>query len=306
MQSRVTWRLRPLAVTVSACRRPAGPLPGRLIGHIPIRGTRDHNHGVREATSASRSGREATRWHDCSLAWLDHFDPREPDSRWIRGSRTLAKRRSRTHRPYVAALTTHPSEASVRRAGTPSRDRLALVLCSDGETSASTFPSLSPDAALDERDARRAGRTFGYSTSHLRLRDSGRTNIPIHVFSRHTERDGAWMTRNPLNVLRRRVSRSAEMGRVPTRAHSPRDPGYERRLQRILERDLTRLSPCADCGRRRNSCAPTSPSGRPRFRHCALSRPRGSWIRDALPVTAKTDGTCVCALPPDLAFPSSR
>jgi len=88
---------------------------------------------------------------------------------------------------------------------------------------------------------------FGYWNVRDFVPDRWKNEYPNPAFDRMTERDGAWMARILARVTPRMVHTLVEMGKLP----SPANAAYlesvlSGRLDRVLERYLTRLSPVTE------------------------------------------------------------
>ncbi|HWZ93462.1 MAG TPA: hypothetical protein VNW92_31600, partial [Polyangiaceae bacterium] len=152
-----------------------------------------------------------------------------------------------------------------------------------------------------EKAQRTPGREkFGYFDVATFVPDEWKNEYPNPAFSRMTERDGAWMTRILARFTPEMVRALAELGRFS-------DPGdtahvaavLNGRLQKILQRYLTRLSPLA------------SVRVEDHQQLCALDLAKWRRVREpgsfrytaragdgqALPVAPRDDGTVCVSLP---------
>jgi hypothetical protein len=99
-----------------------------------------------------------------------------------------------------------------------------------------------------DRNAREPGHEiFGYFNAKDFVADEWKNEYPNPAFSRMTERDGAWMARILAHFTPEMVRALAEMGKFSDPSNTDYLTGVlEGRLERILDRYLTRLSPLAD------------------------------------------------------------
>jgi hypothetical protein len=218
-------------------------LPGRLIGPFRYEGIRhdDPNDVI------AHEDRRDLRGGRLLAAWIDHFDAREQNSMdsWIA---------ERAEKPdsspgYVRHYYLDTSdclgsewdwEAITRRLG------FSYIL--DWGDLAADFFTLGIPLRPWDRVQRHPGREiFAYFNVEEFVPDEWKNEYPNPAFSRMTERDGAWMARILAHFTPEMVDTLARMGDFA-------DPGItaylatvlEGRLERLLDRYLTRLSPIAD------------------------------------------------------------
>jgi hypothetical protein len=216
-------------------------LPGRPLGPFRYEGTRDDDpHDVipHEQRRELRGGR-------LLAAWLDHFDAREQNTMdaWI----TDSKAKSAPGRVIHYYLDTSDCLGSEWAWDGISR-RLGRSYVFDWGDVGADFVTLGLRRRPWELVQRTPGRElFGYFESEHFVPEDWKMEYPNAAFSRMTERDAAWMARILSRFSPEMVRALAELGRFS-------DPGntahlarvLEERLERILRRYLTRLSPIAD------------------------------------------------------------
>jgi hypothetical protein len=218
-------------------------LPGSLIGPFQYTGTRsdDPNDVI------AHDDRRELRGGRLLAAWLDHFDAREQNTMdtWI-SDRKDEPDGSPGHVVHYY-LDTSDCLGSEWAWDAISR-RLGYSYVVDWGDTAADFVTLGIPTRPWDRVRREPGREiFGYFNAKDFVADQWKNEYPNAAFSRMTERDGAWMARILARFTPEMVVTLAEMGQFT-------DPGHtsylasvlEGRLQKILERYLTRLSPIGD------------------------------------------------------------
>ena len=215
-------------------------LDGRLIGPFRYEGTRkDDPNDVIE-----HQHRRELRGGRLLAAWLDHFDAREQNSMdvWVAANAKNADSSPGFVRHYYLDTSdtlgsTWDWEGVSRRLGHSylldwgdiGLDFLALGLASRPWDRAQMEPGFE---------------IFGYFSAKDFVAEDWVNEYPNPAFSRMSERDGAWMARILAHFTPEMVRKLAELGRFS----DPRKTEYlakvlEARLQAILSRYLTRLSP---------------------------------------------------------------
>ncbi|HVY44766.1 MAG TPA: hypothetical protein VHB21_02760 [Minicystis sp.] len=218
-------------------------LPGHLIGPFKYEGTRadDPNDRVRhEDRRDLRGGRLVA-------AWLDHFDAREQNSMdsWI----SLDKKRDEASPGFVRHYYLDTSDClGSEWAWDPVSRRLGHSYLLDFGDIGTDFITLGVlTRPWDTAERTKGQEVFGYFHVGDFVPDRWKNEYPNPAFSRQTELDGAWMARVLARFDRPAVRALAEMGQftAPGRTDYLTDL-LEGRLELILDRYLTRLSPIGD------------------------------------------------------------
>lgn len=218
-------------------------LPGYLIGPFRYEGTRgdDPNDVV------AHEDRRELRGGRLLAAWIDHFDAREQNTMdtWL-----AAKGGDSDASPGHVAhyyLDTSDCLGSEWEWDEISR-RLGYSYIVDWGYIGADFVTLGIPTRPWDRVKHVPGREiFGYFDVTNFEPEKWKNEYPNPAFSRMTERDGAWMARILARFTRQRVEALAKLADFT-------DPGntaylasvLEGRLERILARYLTRISPIAD------------------------------------------------------------
>jgi hypothetical protein len=272
-------------------------LPGHLLGPFRYLGTRadDANDVIpHEDRRELRGGR-------LLAAWLDHFDAREQNSMdsWIadRGKDDPDSSPGYVRHYYLDTSDCLGSEW----AWDGISKRLGYSYLLDYGDIALDFVTLGTRDDVWDHIERTPGRKqFGFFNVKDFDPEGWKNEYPNPAFSRMTERDGAWMARILSRFTPETVSALAKLGEFS----DPADTAFvaetlEGRLERILGRYLTRLSPIADvhveddallCG--------VDLAERRRVRDAASFRYEAR-LSDgsALPVTRRSGGAVCVALP---------
>lgn len=277
-------------------------LPGQLIGPFRYEGTRsdDPNDAI------AHQERRELRGARLLAAWIHHFDSREQNSMdsWISDAGKEAPDASPGYvRHYY--LDTSDSLGSEWDWDGVSR-RLGHSYLLDWGDIGRDFVTLGIPTRPWERTQRAVGHEkFGYFDIDTFVPEDWKNEYPNPAFSRMSERDGAWMARILARFTPEMVRALAEMGRFS----DPGDTQYiekvlEARLQKILARYLTRLSPLSDVyvDQGNSLCALDLARARhlqplPRFRYSAEASGPVS-----LPVQERT-GDRICIALPRHEFP---
>ena len=218
-------------------------LPGSLIGPFRYEGTR----GDDPSDVVAHEARRELRGGRLLAAWLDHFDARQQNTMdsWI----SVQGKDSDTSPGHVVHyyLDTSDCLGSEWDWNEISR-RLGYSYIVDWGDIGADFVTLGIPTRPWDRVRHVPGREiFGYFDVKNFEPDKWKNEYPNPAFSRMTERDGAWMARILAHFTPQRVEALARMADFT-------DPGataylasvLEGRLERILERYLTRLSPIGD------------------------------------------------------------
>jgi hypothetical protein len=218
-------------------------LPGRLLGPFRYEGTRkdDPNDIVpHEDRRELRGGR-------LLAAWLDHFDAREQNSMdsWI-ADRAKDTDSSPGHVVHYY-LDTSDCLGSAWDWEEITR-RLGYSYIVDWKDLSTDFVTLGiPLRPWDNVKRAPGHEQFVYFDVQNFEAEDWKNEYPNPAFSRMTERDGAWMARILARFSPEAVRTLAEMAAFS----DPKQTDYlayvlEGRLEKILQRYLTRLSPIAD------------------------------------------------------------
>jgi len=241
-------------------------------------------------------------WSYTIEAWIDHFDAREQNSMdsWIADA---GKKGAPDSSPgYVRHyyLDTSDSLGSEWDWDGVSR-RMSHSYLLDWGDIGYDFVTLGIPTRPWERTERTKGHEkFGYFDLATFVPEDWKNEYPNPAFSRMTERDGAWMTRILARFTPEMVNALAEIGKFS----NPSDTAYignllNARLEKILARYLTRLSPLTDVRVENGN------------QLCALDLARYRHVRSAeqfqysaqlaagsnLPVVPRTDNSVCVTLP---------
>src|SRR5579859_3357676 len=279
-------------------------LPGYLLGPFRYEGTRDDDPN----DAIDHEDRRELRGGRLLAAWLNHFDAREQNSMdtWLadRSDRPESSP-GRVRHYYLDTSDCLGSEW----AWDPISRRLGRSYLLDWGDIGSDFVTLGIPTRSWERVRRAPGRAkFGYFDVGTFDPEGWKNEYPNPAFSNMTERDGAWMARILARFTPEMVRALAEMGQFS----DPEDTRYlgevlEGRLQRILERYLTKLSPLDNLRIERSDalCA-TDPARRRRVRdEASFHYDARSSDGASLAVTTRDDGSVCIALPPASADESA-
>jgi hypothetical protein len=218
-------------------------LPGYLIGPFRYEGTRrdDPNDVI------PHQHRRELRGGRLLAAWLHHFDAREQNSMdtWI-ADRKDAPGSSPGHvRHYY--LDTSDCFGSEWEWDLVSRRLGHAYLLDFGYMLADFFTLGIPSRPWDRLQRTPGREIFGYFNVEEFVPEKWKNEYPNAAFSRMTEADGAWMARILARFTPQMLVELAKLGQF-------QDPGnaaflaqvLQGRLERILQRYLTRLSPITD------------------------------------------------------------
>jgi hypothetical protein len=273
-------------------------LPGYLIGPFRYHGTRDDDPN----DVIAHEDRRELRGGRILAAWIDHFDAREQNSMdsWIaapgKGPESSPGHVLHHYLDTSDCLGSEWNWDEISR-------RLGYSYIIDWGDIGADFITLGIPTRPWDRVERAPGRKlFAYFDVKNFVPDEWKNEYPNPAFSRMTERDGAWMARILAGFTPEMVRTLAKMGNFT----DPGDTSYlaeilEGRLERILDRYLTRVSPMADVrveGADR-LCA-VNLAERRGVREPARFRYVASWSRGGLPV-ARTAGGAVCVTLPHVA-----
>jgi hypothetical protein len=220
-------------------------LPGQLIGPFRYESTRDDDPN----DVIPHDDRRELRGGRLLAAWIDHFDAREQNSMdsWIADAGKKGPPDSSPGYVRHYYLDTSDSLGSEWDWDGISR-RLGHSYLLDWGDIGLDFITLGIPTRPWERTQRAKGHEkFGYFDIATFVPEDWKNEYPNPAFSRMTERDGAWMSRILARFSPEMVSALAEDGRFS----DPSDTTYiatvlNARLEKILARYLTRLSPLTD------------------------------------------------------------
>ncbi|HEX3850439.1 MAG TPA: hypothetical protein VHW01_05700, partial [Polyangiaceae bacterium] len=218
-------------------------LPGALLGPFRYEGTRDDDPN----DVIPHEDRRELRGGRLLAAWLDHFDAREQNTMdsWLADNKKTPDSSPGYVRHYY--LDTSDCLGSEWAWDGISR-RLGRAYLLDWGDIGSDFITLGIPVRSWEKVERVPGfEMFGYFDAEHFLAEEWKNEYPNPAFSNMTERDGAWMARILARFTPESVATLAELGRFS----DPKVTHYlagvlEGRLERILSRYLTRLSPLTD------------------------------------------------------------
>ena len=272
-------------------------LPGFLIGPFRYEGTRDDDPN----DAIPHEERRELRGGRLVAAWLAHIDAREQNSMdvWLADDVSRPDSSPGHVRHYYLdisdALGTEWNWEALSR-------RLGRSYAFDWGDIGLDFVTLGIRTRSWEKVQRVPGREkFGFFDVDTFDPEGWKNEYPNAAFSRMTERDGAWMARILARFTPEMVRALAEMGQFS-------DVGdtrfladiLERRLQKILDRYLTRLSPLADLQleAERSLCAVDLARWR-RVRAPELFRYEAvTALGASVPVSVRDDGRVCVELPP--------
>jgi hypothetical protein len=228
-------------------------------------------------------------------AWLDHFDAREQNSMdaWI-ADRKDQPDSSPGHVIHYY-LDTSDCLGSEWDWEVISR-RLGKSYIADWGDIARDFVTLGIPLRPWDLAARVPGREmFGFFEASRFVPDEWKNEYPNPAFSRMTERDGAWMARILSKMTPELVTALAGAGQFS----DPENTAYlasllEQRLDKILDRYLTRLSPIAELRVEGGNLCGTDLAALRHVRDPALFHYRAGTTSGELPVTPRdAAGFCV-------------
>jgi len=221
-------------------------LPGYLLGPFRYLGTRpdDPNDVI------PHDDRRELRGGRLLAAWLDHFDAREQNSMdtWIVDSRGPKPKPSASPGHVVHYYLDTSDCLGSEWAWEEISRRLGYSYVADWGDMAQDFVTLGMPVRSWDRVRRVPGEEiFGFFNVKDFEPDHWKNEYPNAAFSRMTERDGAWMARILARFTPDMVDALVRMGQFS----DPRRSAYlasvlQGRLDKILERYLTHLSPLAD------------------------------------------------------------
>ncbi len=181
-------------------------------------------------------------------AWIDHFDSREGNSldTWITDAKGGKPDASPGHVLHLQ-IGTSAALGSVWDFEPISR-RLGYSYVLDWSDLFSDFFTLGAVTHPWDTAKKTPGfETFGYFNVRDFDPERWKNEYPNPAFSRMTERDGAWMARILAHFTRPTVRALAEMAQFEDPANTDYlESALDGRLDKVLERYLTRLSPIAD------------------------------------------------------------
>jgi len=221
-------------------------LPGYLIGPFGYTGTRrdDPNDVI------AHDDRRELRGGRLLAAWLDHFDAREQNSldSWITEVHTPKGNPSASPGHVVHYYLDTSDCLGSEWAWEEISRRLGYSYVADWGDMARDLITLGiPQRPWDRVRREHGMEIFGFFNVKNFVPDEWKNEYPNAAFSRMTERDGAWMARILARFTPEMVATLGGMAKFS----DPRKTAYltsvlQGRLDKILERYLTRLSPIAD------------------------------------------------------------
>jgi hypothetical protein len=219
-------------------------LPGHLIGPFLYSGTRDDD----PSDVVPHEDRRELRGARLIAAWIDHVDARDANTMdsWLAD----AGRPDDGSPGHVVHYYLDTSDALGPEfgRGDPTNRRLGYSYLLDWDYMAADFVSLGlATRPWDQVRYVKGYELFRYFDVDHFVPDQWRMQYTNPAFSRMTERDGAWMARVLAHLTPETVRGFASMARFS----NPGNTIYlarvlEGRLERILDRYLTRLSPVGD------------------------------------------------------------
>ncbi len=271
-------------------------LPGHLVGPFRYEGTRsdDANDIV------PHQDRRELRGGRLLAAWIDHFDAREQNTMdsWIADRKEPPDSSPGYVRHYY--LDTSDCLGSFWAWDGISRRLGHSYLLDWGDISQDFITLGIPLRVWDTIQLTPGREKFAYFNVEDFVPEKWKNEYPNPAFSRMRERDGAWMARILSRFTREMVSTLATMGDFSDRGDTAFLGGVlEGRLERILERYLTRLSPIADLHVEGTSLLCGVDLAERRAVRDAASFRYAAHLADglALAVTKRTGGEICLALP---------
>lgn len=273
-------------------------LPGYLLGPFRYEGTRgdDPNDVI------PHEDRRELRGARVLAAWIDHFDAREQNTMdtWIAADANAKDGSPGYVRHYY--LDTSDSFGSEWDWDEISR-RLGNSYLLDWGDIGYDFITFGIPTRPWEKAKRTAGyELFGYFNSEGFEPDDWKNEYPNPAFSRATEHDNAWMARILSKLDRADIEQLVTLGKFSQPEHAAYlTEVLEQRLQRILQRYFSRLSPLAepriegdslcvlDLARRRHLALDDRFSYQARLSHAGSLK--------ALPVEPRPNGEACIRLP---------
>jgi hypothetical protein len=277
-------------------------LPGYLLGPFRYLGTRDDDPN----DVIAHDDRRELRGSRLVAAWLDHFDAREQNSidSWVTDSHD-GKAPPDSSPGHVVHYYLDTSDClGSWWAWEPISRRLGYSYIGDWGDMAQDLVTLGIPVRPWDRVRRAPGmEIFGYFNVEDFEADQWKNEYPNAAFSRMTERDGAWMARILARFTPELVETLGQMGKFS----DPKKTAYltsvlEGRLDKILRRYLSRLSPLTDvhvasgAGLCASDLARWRRVAEPNRFHYAAHAAKGP-----LPVRAQDDGSVCVQLPPTAA-----
>jgi hypothetical protein len=221
-------------------------LPGYLIGPFTYGGTRadDPNDVI------PHDDRRELRGGRLLAAWIDHFDAREQNSMdsWMADSHD-AKGKPDSSPGHVVHYYLDTSDClGSEWAWEEISRRLGYSYIADWGDMGRDLVTLGIPVRPWDRVRRAPGEAiFGFFNVKNFEPDHWKNEYPNAAFSRMTERDGAWMARILSHFTPEMVDQLARMGKFSDPVKTTYLASVLRgRLDKILERYLTRLSPLAE------------------------------------------------------------
>jgi hypothetical protein len=271
-------------------------LEGRLIGPFRYEATRDDDPN----DTIAHEDRRELRGGRVLAAWLGHVDAREQNSMdvWVAANPAAGPDSSPGYVRHYYLDTSDILGSEWDWNGISRRLGHSYVL--DWGDIGLDFVTLGLLSRPWDRAERAPGfELFGYYSTRDFSPDGWVNEYPNPAFSRMTERDGAWMARILSRFTPELVHALAQMGRFS----DPRNTAYieqilQERLDLILERYLTRLSPLTNVHveGRGNLCAEDLAETR-HLRPAAAFRYRSRLGNRWLPVTRPQPARVCIALP---------
>jgi hypothetical protein len=274
-------------------------LSGRLIGPFRYEKTRgdDPNDII------AHEDRRELRGGRLLAAWLDHFDAREQNSMDVWFADTKENLDASPGHVVHYYLDTSDILGSQWDWDQVTR-RLGFSYLLDWGDIGLDFVTLGiPLRPWDRVEYVPGHKIFTYFDVKNFVADEWKNEYPNPAFSRMTERDGAWMARILAHFTPEMVGELANMGRLsdPSNAQYLADV-LEGRLEKILARYLTRLSPLADAHVENLSllCATDLAAARPGGEKGAFHYSADDGLGHSLAVERRAEAR-VCVTPPHIA-----
>ena len=270
-------------------------LEGDLIGPFRYEKTRDDDPN----DVIPHENRRELRGARVLAAWLDHFDAREQNSMdaWVADADHKKNNEPDSSPGHVVHyyLDTSDCLGSEWDWDVISR-RLGKSYILDWGDIGRDFVTLGIPVRPWDTASRVPGREiFGYFRADTFVPDEWKNEYPNPAFSRMTERDGAWMARILSRFTPELVRALASAGQFSDPSNEAYLAGIlEGRLDKILDRYLTRLSPVADVHLEGDALCATDLAAARGVRDASQFAYRAS--RDGAPLAvAMRDGAHFCA-----------